>query len=84
MNTYFNHAMFKKIFIAPILFYRYFLSPWFGNSCRFTPTCSAYMIEAIQQHGSAKGLYLGTRRIVRCNPWCQGGHDPVPPVTKTN
>ena len=74
--------MLKKILIAPIRFYRYFLSPWLGNSCRFTPTCSMYMIQAIEEHGSAKGLYLGTRRICRCNPWCKGGHDPVPPKSK--
>ncbi|MFV9474175.1 membrane protein insertion efficiency factor YidD [Advenella sp. RU8] len=73
--------MIKKILIAPIRFYRYFLSPWIGRSCRFTPTCSEYMIEAIETHGAAKGLYLGTNRICRCNPWCQGGHDPVPPVS---
>ena len=73
--------MIKKILIAPIRFYRYFLSPWIGRSCRFTPTCSEYMIEAIESHGAAKGLYLGTHRICRCNPWCQGGHDPVPPVS---
>lgn len=74
--------MLKKILIAPIRFYRYFLSPWLGNSCRFTPTCSMYMIQAIEEHGSVKGLYLGTRRICRCNPWCKGGHDPVPPKSK--
>ncbi len=74
--------MLKKILIAPIRFYRYFLSPWLGNSCRFTPTCSMYMIQAIEEHGSLKGVYLGTRRICRCNPWCEGGHDPVPPKSK--
>lgn len=74
--------MLKKILIAPIRFYRYFLSPWLGNSCRFTPTCSMYMIQAIEEHGSLKGVYLGTRRICRCNPWCEGGHDPVPPKAK--
>lgn len=70
--------MLKALFIAPIRFYRYFLSPWFGNSCRFTPSCSVYTIEAIETHGVAKGLWLGSRRICRCNPWCEGGHDPVP------
>lgn len=70
--------MIKTLLIAPIRFYRYFLSPWFGRSCRFTPTCSAYTIEALETHGALKGLWLGTKRIGRCHPWCQGGHDPVP------
>ncbi len=70
--------MIKALLIAPIRFYRYFLSPWFGRSCRFTPTCSAYTIEALETHGALKGLWLGTKRIGRCHPWCQGGHDPVP------
>lgn len=70
--------MLKALFIAPIRFYQYFLSPWVGNNCRFTPTCSAYAIEAIEKHGPLKGLWLAARRIGRCNPWCKGGHDPVP------
>ena len=72
----------KSILIAPIRFYRFFISPWTGQSCRFTPTCSVYMIQAIETHGSAKGLYLGVRRICRCHPWSPGGHDPVPPIVK--
>ncbi|KAA0890987.1 membrane protein insertion efficiency factor YidD [Pusillimonas sp. ANT_WB101] len=71
--------MIRALLIAPIRFYRYFLSPWVGHGCRFTPTCSVYAIEAIETHGAIKGLWLAAKRIGRCNPWCQGGHDPVPP-----
>ena len=58
--------------------YRLFLSPWLGSSCRFTPTCSQYSLQALQQHGAAAGTYMTLRRIARCQPWCEGGHDPVP------
>jgi putative membrane protein insertion efficiency factor len=70
--------MIKTLLIAPIRFYRYFLSPWIGRSCRFTPTCSLYAMEAIEKHGALKGLWLASYRIGRCHPWCQGGYDPVP------
>lgn len=58
--------------------YRMVLSPWVGQACRFTPSCSAYSLQALEQHGAAAGSYLTLRRIARCNPWCEGGHDPVP------
>jgi putative membrane protein insertion efficiency factor len=70
--------MIKALLIAPIRFYRYFLSPWFGHQCRFSPTCSAYAIEAIEKHGALRGLWLAACRIGRCNPWRPGGLDPVP------
>lgn len=58
--------------------YRFFLSPWLGSACRFTPTCSAYALESLQKHGPAAGTYLSARRLLRCHPGCPGGHDPVP------
>ena len=72
--------MIGSFFIGLIRLYRYLLSPWIGHGCRFTPTCSAYAIEAIQTHGAFKGSFLGIWRILRCNPLCKGGHDPVPPA----
>ena len=58
--------------------YRLLLKPWLGNACRFEPTCSAYTLQALQQHGAWRGLALGGWRVMRCHPWCNGGHDPVP------
>ena len=58
--------------------YRFLFSPWVGRYCRFTPTCSCYGLEAIQQHGSAKGAWLTLKRIARCHPFAHGGYDPVP------
>lgn len=58
--------------------YRLLLSPSLGSSCRFEPTCSLYAIDSLQQHGAVGGTYLTLRRLVRCHPWCDGGHDPVP------
>lgn len=58
--------------------YRFFLSPWLGSACRFEPTCSRYALEALERHGAAAGSYLTLRRLARCHPWCDGGHDPVP------
>ena len=59
--------------------YRLLLSPWLGTSCRFAPSCSAYSLQALEQRGAAVGTYFTLRRLVRCQPWCDGGHDPVPP-----
>lgn len=60
--------------------YRLLLSPWLGSACRFTPTCSAYALEALRGHGARRGLGLTARRLLRCHPGCAGGHDPVPPA----
>jgi len=66
------------IIIFPVRLYQKLISPILGPSCRYTPTCSQYMILAIQEWGLIKGLYLGIRRIFRCHPWADFGHDPVP------
>ncbi|MBN2480690.1 MAG: membrane protein insertion efficiency factor YidD [Bacteroidales bacterium] len=65
--------------ILPIKFYRYSISPLFPNSCRHTPTCSEYAMEALRVHGIFKGSLLAIWRILRCNPWGTHGLDPVPP-----
>lgn len=72
--------MLGRLLILLVKFYQYFISPMLPPSCRYEPTCSAYMIEAIQVHGSLKGLYLGVRRVLRCHPLREGGYDPVPPA----
>ena len=73
--------MMQRLLITLVKGYRLLLSPWLGSSCRFEPTCSVYAIEALQAHGAATGSYLTLRRLARCQPWCDGGHDPVPPKT---
>lgn len=69
----------KKVLILLIRGYQLLVSPFLGNNCRFYPSCSAYVIEAIEVHGILRGLWLGVRRIGRCHPYCDGGIDPVPP-----
>ncbi|HEX6224003.1 MAG TPA: membrane protein insertion efficiency factor YidD [Chryseolinea sp.] len=68
----------RKIFILPIRLYQLTLSPLIGANCRHTPTCSQYAIEAIMEWGVIKGIWLGTKRILRCHPWGTFGYDPVP------
>jgi putative membrane protein insertion efficiency factor len=58
--------------------YQVTISPYLGDHCRFTPSCSAYAMEAIQKHGSLRGGWLAIKRIGRCHPFCDGGYDPVP------
>ena len=62
----------------PVYFYRAAISPMFPPCCRFTPTCSAYAIEALKKHGPLRGSWLAVRRILRCHPWGGSGYDPVP------
>ncbi|WP_226388979.1 membrane protein insertion efficiency factor YidD [Penaeicola halotolerans] len=68
----------RKLFILPVLFYQYAISPLFPASCRYHPTCSQYTKEAILKHGPIKGGWLGIKRILKCHPWGGSGYDPVP------
>ena len=76
----------KQLLIKPLIllvrFYQLAISPWLGNNCRYQPTCSSYMIDALKEHGLLKGLWLGTKRIGRCHPWGGHGYDPVPKKNK--
>ena len=72
----------QKLLILLIGVYRYGLSPFLGNNCRFYPTCSCYAQEAIATHGSLRGIWLTMRRLSRCHPWHEGGLDPVPSVNE--
>ena len=67
-----------EVLILPIRFYQRFISPLTPPSCRFTPTCSQYAVEALRKHGPFKGLWLAVRRLLRCHPLGGSGYDPVP------
>lgn len=68
----------KRVLLALIKFYKQAISPYLPDACRFTPTCSEYAREAITKYGALKGGFLSMKRILRCNPFCKGGYDPVP------
>lgn len=68
----------KRLLVGLIGIYQYALSPFFGSSCRFSPSCSDYICQALHHHGVLRGLWLGIKRILRCNPWHPGGFDPIP------
>ena len=70
--------MLKTLLIKFITLYQYTISFFIGRQCRFEPSCSQYTKEAIELHGSVKGLTLGARRVCKCHPWHEGGCDPVP------
>jgi len=76
MNTL--KYVFSFPFILLIKLYQRVISPWIGPSCRFTPTCSHYGIEALKKYGPVKGLWLTVKRISKCHPWGKSGFDPVP------
>lgn len=68
----------KRALLGAIRFYRRNISPMFPPCCRFTPTCSAYALEAVEKYGALKGGYLAIKRILKCHPFHPGGYDPVP------
>ena len=68
----------KIVLITIVKAYKKIISPLLGNNCRFYPTCSSYMIEAIEKHGCVRGMFLGVKRILKCHPFNPGGYDPVP------
>ena len=72
----------KRVLMALVRFYRKNISPLSPPKCRFSPTCSAYALEALEVHGALKGSLLALWRILRCNPFSKGGYDPVPPRKK--
>jgi putative membrane protein insertion efficiency factor len=74
----FRYLKISMILIGFIKLYQHIVSPWLPRCCRFTPTCSQYALDALEMHGLVKGLLLTCWRLLRCQPFCKGGHDPVP------
>jgi putative membrane protein insertion efficiency factor len=68
----------RLLLLGLVKAYRLLIGPALGPGCRFEPSCSAYALQSLEQHGALGGTYLTLHRLVRCQPWCQGGHDPVP------
>jgi uncharacterized protein len=67
----------RKVVIATLGFYKRFISPLLPSACRYRPTCSEYMIEAVDKYGVRRGVWMGTLRLLRCHPFHEGGFDPV-------
>jgi putative membrane protein insertion efficiency factor len=72
------NKLLSYILLLPVYFYKYCVSPHIPASCRFTPTCSEYALQAIKKYGIFKGFWLAAKRIFRCHPWGGHGYDPVP------
>ena len=72
------HRVLIFLVLLPVHFYRKCISPFTPPSCRYTPTCSQYMVEAVRKYGPFKGTWLGLKRLARCHPWGGSGYDPVP------
>jgi uncharacterized protein len=75
-----GHSLSAWVLLIIVRFYVLFLSPIFGGACRFYPSCSNYAYEAIVRHGARRGAWLSVKRLLRCQPFCQGGFDPVPEI----
>ena len=71
-------SFFSSILMLLVKFYQYAISPLTPSSCRYSPTCSEYAMQALKKYGPLKGLYLSVKRILKCNPWGGSGYDPVP------
>jgi putative membrane protein insertion efficiency factor len=71
----------QTVVIGILKAYKLVLSPLLPSACRFSPTCSVYMMEAVKMHGVGRGIWLGLKRLGRCHPFCEGGYDPVPQDT---
>ncbi len=71
--------MLTRFLVLLVRFYQVAISPYFPAACRYSPTCSQYMVEALRTHGSFRGLWLGIKRLGSCHPWGGSGYDPVPP-----
>lgn len=69
---------FELFFLGFVYFYKICISPILPKTCRFTPSCSTYMVQSINEFGVFKGVYLGTKRVITCGPWSEGGFDPIP------
>jgi hypothetical protein len=72
------NSIMKRLLIMFLKAYRYLISPLFPQSCRFTPSCSEYSMEAVERFGAIRGAALAAGRVLKCHPFCDGGYDPVP------
>ena len=68
----------QRVLMGLVHAYRLFFKAWLGSACRFEPSCSAFALQALDRHGAARGAWLTAGRLLRCHPYCHGGHDPVP------
>ena len=79
-----NRSIATRILMGVIRIYQLTVSPWLPPCCRFTPSCSHYAMEALAVHGAWKGTWLTMLRLLRCQPFCRGGYDPVPPRSSSD